>query len=233
MSELLLPRVDDEGKCYISYSQINSWNAKRGFNTGLLGKYEYMLSYFFGERWGDMGWAQFGQEVEDYICERKHKKSFSTAERKVLDSIEPLGVFQKEIKIDFGDFYVLGYMDDATEDYMHVRDYKTCSLNSSKQYYTPEYKQLDIYAMWVKQETGKFPKKLEVCMIERAGNCFKGGGRKVLTVKDEVWYHERKTSVARQKELKEYIRSTAEDISRHYKAYLTLTGQTETKLSLT
>lgn len=231
MSEILLPRIDKEGKPYISYSQINSWNSKRGFNTGLLGKYEYMLSYFFGESWPDMGWAQFGQEVEDYICERKHKKSFSAPEREVLDTIQPLGLFQKEIKIDFDDFYVLGYMDDSTEDFMHVRDYKTCSKNSSKKYYEDDYKQLDIYAMWVKQETGKLPEKLEVCMIEREGNCFRGGGRKVLSVKtggnpeDHVWYHERETSAERQAELREYIRSTAEDISRHYKAFMSLTGK--------
>ena len=222
---LLLPRIDAEGKPYISYSQVKAWNDKKGFNTGYLGRYEYMLSYFFGEDWPDAGWAQFGQEVEDYICERKNAAAFSEAEKKVLNTIVPLGTFQKEIKIDFGDFYLLGYIDDATSDLMYLRDYKTCSENSSKQYYTPEYKQLDIYAMWVKQQTGKYPERMEVVMVEREGNCFRGGGRNVLSVKNEVWYHPRTTSEERQAELKDYIRKTAEDISKHYQAFLKITGR--------
>lgn len=223
MESLLLPRTDKDGKPYISYSQVKAFNAAKSFNLGILGKYEYMLSYFFGEDFGDMGWAQFGQEVEDYICERKHKRKFTADERKVLDSIEPLGVFQQEIAIDFGDFYMLGYIDDISKDFMHIRDYKTCSLNSSKQYYEDDYYQLDIYAMWVLQETGKLPEKLEVCMIERAGNCFRGGGRKVLSVKENVWYHPRETSMERIEYLRKYIRDTANEISQHYKAYQSLT----------
>jgi uncharacterized Fe-S cluster protein YjdI len=222
-SPLLLPRHDADGKPYVSFSQVKSWNSSKSFNLGVEGKLEYMLSYFFGEDFGDMGWAQFGQEVEDYICFRKFKEKFTAKERKVLDSIVPLGLFQQEVKIDFGDFYLLGYIDDATPDLTKLRDYKTCSLNSSKQYYKEDYYQLDIYAMWVLQETGKVPKELEVCMIERAGNCFRGGGRNVLSVKDEVWYHPRETSVERMEYLRHYIRATAMDISKHYKAFLTLT----------
>lgn len=245
MEQLLLPRVDEEGKSYISYSQIKSWNAAKGFNTGALGKYEYMYSYFFGERWPDMGWAEFGQDVEDFICyhkapnvlemdeERKAKgeklltdvfASFDAKEKGIMKKIKPLGTFQKEIKIDFGGFYLLGYIDDATADFSHLRDYKTCSKNSSQQYYEDDYYQLDLYALWVLQETGKLPKKLEVCMIERAGNCFRGGGRGALSVKGEIWYHERKTGQDRLEYLEGYIRDTAQDISKHYKAFLSLTG---------
>lgn len=221
--QMILPRIDENGKPYISYSQVKLWNDLKSFNMKVEGKLEYILGYFFGDDWPDIGWAAFGRETEDYVCERKCAEVFDDYEREVLETIQPLGVFQKEIKIDFGDFYLLGYIDDASEDFMHLRDYKTCSENSSRQYYEDDYYQLDIYAMWVLQEFGKLPEKLEVCMIEREGNAFRGG-RSNLKVKGRVWYHERVTTDKRQQMLRDYIRSTAEEISEHFQIFQKLTG---------
>ncbi len=246
---MLLPKVNDQGKPYLSYSQIKSWQSKRSFNLGIAGRLEYMLGYFFKEDFGDMGWAEFGQDVENYICYRdmtpeqvaeldkevilnnekydkdeklvsKSLTSFNQKEQKILKSIETLGVFQKEGRIDFGDFEVLLYIDDCNESLSHIRDYKSASENSSKQYYKDDYWQLDVYGMWVKQETGKLPEKAEVVIVEREGNCFRGGGRSVLKVKDRVWYHDRDLTEERQDVLRENIIRTALEISEYYEMFL-------------
>ena len=251
MSKLILPRKDKEGKYYISYSQATSWNDKRSFNLGIEGRLEYMLSYFHKVRFPDQGWAMFGEDAENYVCYKDltNKEvgeldainlanlkegrdlrlvgdsidSFTEREKEIMDAIEPLGVFQKEIKIDFGDFYVLGYIDDALGDFKKIRDYKTCSENSSSRYYKDDYFQLDLYSMWVKQELGYYPDVLEVCMIERKGNCFGMVERRdVLSVGNKVWYHNRVTTEDRQKYLKDYILRTALEISSYYKTFLEL-----------
>lgn len=252
MGELILPKKRD-GRQYLSYSQIKSWNSMKSFNLSINGKFEYILEYFFGEDFGDMGWAEFGQDVENYICYRdmdpsriadldakviadnkkygkneklvsESLKAFAPEEKKVLETITPLGVFQQEGLIHFDDFDVLLYIDDATEDFMHIRDYKSASENSSKQYYKDDYWQLDVYGMWVKQEFARLPEKAEVVIIERAGNCFRGGGRGVLSVKDRVWYHERELTEKRQMLLKQQIKTTAKEISDCYKMFLKLKG---------
>lgn len=215
---LSLPR-SLEGKPYISYSQYTNWRSKKSFNMGIEGRYEYMLNYMFDHTWADMGWAEFGNQVEDYICERRGAENFEEGELQLMDSITPLGVFQKQFLLEFDEFYLLGFIDDATEDFKHIRDYKTCSKNSSKKYYGDEYYQLDIYAMWVKQEFGYLPDTLEVCMIERTGNPFKGGGRSVLKVGENVWYHRRETTPERQQALKNDITKAAHEIAEFWTVY--------------
>lgn len=215
---LKLPRSKD-GIPYISYSQYKNWNSAKSFHLRAEGRHEYMLEYFFGEEFPDMGWAQFGSEVEDYICERKHSDVFSVEERAVIDTIEPLGVFQQEFLLDFGDFALLGFLDDATEDFKHIRDYKTCSENSSKQYYKDDYYQLDIYALWVAQKFGYIPDRMEVLMIERTGNPFKGGGRSVLQVGSKWWSHERQTSHQRVEFLQADITRVAHEIAQSWGVY--------------
>lgn len=215
---LNLPR-QIEGIPYISYSQYKSWKELKSFHLGVQGKYEYMLNYFFDEEFPDMGWAQFGEEVEGYICKRDFKEAFSPEERKVLDTIQPLGRFQHQFILRFDGFGLLGYIDDATEDFIHIRDYKTCSVSSSKRYYKDDYYQLDIYAMWVQQHLGFLPEVLEVLMIERTGNPYKGGGRSVLKVGGEVWSHYRETSQERINFLREDIKKVAEEISQTWEVF--------------
>lgn len=250
--EIVLPKTLEDGTPYVSYSQIKNWNSLKSFNLKIPGNLEYIMEYFFGEKFGDIGWAEFGQDVENYICYRdfteeqikeldtqvliNNKKygkdeklvsaslaSFTEEEKKVMNTIEPLGVFQQEAIIDFGRFKLLGFLDDMKPKMEeHIRDYKSASDNSRKQYYEDDYWQLDIYGMWVKQQTKKLPKKAEVVIVERAGNCFRGGGRNVLSVKGQVWYHDRELTMDRQKYLKEYIERTVQEISDCYKVFLKL-----------
>lgn len=220
--DIELPRKDEDGNYYISYSQKNSFNSEKGFNTGLPGAQEYILSYFFGMQWPDAGWGDFGKDVEDYICEKKSADLFNDSEKSLLDTIKPLGIFQKEVKLWLaGNLYLLGYIDDCSEDMSWIRDYKTASKNSSSKYYEPDYEQLDLYAMYVKQETGKLPDKMEVCIIERKGNVFgyKENRRDLLSVGNEVWYVDRETSEERLEKIRTSLMKTIIRISDLYKVF--------------
>lgn len=219
---MILPRKDKEGNCYISYSQITAWHEAKGFDTGLPGKVEFIRKYFLGETFEDTkGFGLFGTEVEGYITERNYADKFTDQEKKVLEQISPLGVFQKEFKLKYDGFYVLGYIDDMLPDATKIRDYKTASKKSGKKYEEDAYFQLDLYALAIKQETGKLPKELEVCIIERLGNGF-NGGRDVMTVGNDVWYVQRKTNKERLKKLEQTILQTAEEISEYYQVFLKL-----------
>ena len=253
MDEIVLPRKDKDGNYYISYSQIDSFLSDKGFNTGLPGNLEYIQSYFFGKRWPDAGWALFGSQVEDYICYREASleeirkvdselgregeetiehavtKAFSEDEKKVMNQIEPLGTFQRVVKIwIYDNVYIYGFIDDCTDDYSIMRDYKTASKNSAKKYYTDKYKQLDIYSLYALQETGKIPEKLEVCIIERKGNCFGMQNRRdLLSVGKEVLWVDRTTSLEKLEILRLHIQDTIKKISDMYKLYLKTNNHVE------
>lgn len=219
---MLLPKQDAEGTPYISYSQVKLWNEAKGFSTGLLGRHEYIRSYFLGEQYADKGgFGQFGTEVENYICKRENADQFTDAERAVLDQIEPLGIFQKQIKIPFDGFYLTGYIDDVNPEYTKIRDYKSASVKSKEKYYADDYWQLDLYSLFIKKEQGKLPKELEVCIIERLGNGFKGG-RAAMTVGTNIWYVPRKTNKERLKTIEQNIINTATEISKYYEVFCKL-----------
>jgi len=222
---MILPRKDKDGNCYISYSQLTAWREPKGFDTGLPGKVEFMRKYFLGETFEDTkGFGTFGTEVEGYITERTYAEKFTDREKQVLEQIQPLGVFQKEFKIQYDGFYVLGYIDDMLPDATKIRDYKTASKKSGKKYEEDAYFQLDLYALAIQKEFGQLPKSLEVCIIERAGNGF-NGGRDVMTVANDVWYVERKTNKERLDNLEKKIISTAQEISNYYTIFTKLNVQ--------
>lgn len=221
MSKIILPRTTADGKPRVSYSQVKLFNEAKSFNLGVEGILEYMAVYFLGYNFPDKGWGQFGHEVEDYIAERKGADFFSEREKKVLEQIKPLGVMSDEFSIDYGEFVLTGIIDDRSEDWARLRDYKTASKNSSKQYEKDDYVQLDLYALKAIEETGIIP-ELEVCVIERKGNANFGGGRDALTVGKDVWYIPKQTSEERLTELKQNIFETVVKISDFYKLFLKL-----------
>lgn len=220
--KIILPRKDKDGNYYTSYSSLKSWSEAKGFNTGRLGKEEFIRTYFFGEQYPDNnGFAQFGSEVEDYICGKPEAQDLFTAkEKETLDKIKPLGVFQHEFKIQLDGFYVKGFIDDLKPDHKLIRDYKTASERSSQKYYEPEYNQLELYALAIQQDKGFIP-DLEVCVIERLGNGFRGG-RGVMSVGENIWYIPRTTNEQKLLELKQYIIDTTKDISEYYQLFLQL-----------
>ncbi len=230
--DIFLPKIykgDDErfkGKPMISWSQIETWNSKSGFNTGMLGFQEYILKYFVGASFPDMGWGTFGTETEGYICEKQYADKFNDKEKEVLDAITPLGVFQQEGLIDFGEFVVLLYIDDMSPDFKKLRDYKTKSESSKKDLHKPEKHQLEIYSLWIQQEKGFLPEEIEYCVIERLGGkeCMAGGGRDVLSIGERVWYEPYNITPERLEETKALIINSVREISSFYKTYLKIFG---------
>lgn len=216
-----LPRKDENGVNYISYSQYSSFKSAKSYNLGLPGYQEYILSYFMGMRWEDSGYAQFGQDVEDYICEKKGSEKFSASERATLDKVQPLGVFQREVKLWLGsDVYLLGYIDDSLDDMSVIRDYKTGSLNSCKRYHTKEYEQLNLYSAYVKQETGKLPERAEVVAIERFGSCHGLINRRdKLSVGNEIWPIDKTPTEEEVEKSMNSLLKVVFDISDYYKVF--------------
>lgn len=201
------------GKGYVSWSQIETFNDDKGFNTGLLGEYEWLLNKISKVEFDDMGWGQFGSEVEAYTtlrdkkdlskCDPQSVEDFKKAlitlkdhEKEVLNKIEPLGVFQDEIcyYVEELDIIVLGYIDDRTKEtkdktVKKVRDYKTKSESSKEDLHKPKKHQIEIYVLGL-QQRGLTVESAEYCIIERLGGyqCMQGGGREVLSVGERIWY---------------------------------------------
>lgn len=224
---MILPSQDKDGRPRLSYSQVSSWNKDSSFNSPVIngktvkisGKEGYILDKFLKYSFPQSAmdaFAPFGQKVEDAICDQNFK-DFYKNEIATLKKIKPIGVFQREFTIDFGDFTLLGFKDDCDEKETHLRDYKTASENSVKQYYEDDYYQLDIYALDTFKKFGKLPKKLEVVAIERVGNPFRG---EELTVGDRIWTIDRETSKERLDFVEDKVRKTAKEISSAYKLFL-------------
>jgi len=209
-----------------SWSQVESWTAKKGFNTGMAGNKEYMIRYFLGERFPDMGWGQFGNEVEDCVT-LGHCDPFDDEEMILLKDVEPLGVFQDEIVIDFGDFCLLGYIDDRTEDkdgiVEIVRDYKTKSKSSKADLHDAKKLQLELYILGL-QQRGFEVKRAEYLIIERLGGreCMNGGGRESLTVGNNIWKEKYLFSQKSIERAESIVRETVKEISDYYKVFKAL-----------
>jgi hypothetical protein len=78
---------------------------------------------------------------------------------------------------------VLGFIDSNKKDFTEIIDYKTGGLKKEFQYSKPDYTQLCLYALSLRQETGITPVEASVEFIRRKGNAFRG---QELTVGDEV-----------------------------------------------
>jgi len=85
--QIVLPRTDEEGKCYISYSQISKWKYPKG------GKKDYIKSYFFGERFEGNAYTDFGSLIGEAL-ENNDFSAFSEKDQVVLDMITRLDEFE-------------------------------------------------------------------------------------------------------------------------------------------
>lgn len=216
---MILPTVDEHGVPYLSSTQIDKFIAAKSFNLKVEGKLEYIAQYFLKAKFEDTGWAQFGHECEDSIV-TKNYSNFTPTEIATLEKVEAYDLTQYEVRVDFGDFYLKGYIDTIDNGLTKLKDYKTASANSKEKYYKDEYVQILYYGMGIKQITGKYP-EMVVEIIERNGNAFRGG-RNVLTVGNEIWRIEKTLTEDKESELREYIREIANEISEYYQVFLKL-----------
>ena len=232
------------GKYYVSWSQIESFNDKAGFNTGLLGVFEYLRKYFLKEKYPDMGWGDHGTSVEAYITVRSEDRKtldektlealewadrhFTKEGKALLDTIEPLGVFQYEIcyYIKELDVIVLGYIDDMSAPDAEgcikmLRDYKTKSESSKKDLHLPKKFQIEIYSSALEQLKYKVQNS-EYCIIDRSGGreCMEGGGKEALNIGKKIWYEPyRALTKDRKKEMDELLINTVTRISEYFKCF--------------
>jgi hypothetical protein len=201
-----LPRLDDEGNCYISYSQHSKWKYS---------KKDYIRSYFFGDRFEGNAYTDFGSKIGEAL-ENNDFSAFDKVELKTLNKITRLDEFERKIKLDLGDFYVMGYIDSNDTDCDILIDYKTGSLDKVAVYEDDEYDQLAIYAAAIEQETGKLPSQAHVELIERLGNAFRG---ETLSLGKEVIQIPQDISPKRIKKVKKDIINVAKEISDHYRVF--------------
>lgn len=201
-----LPRTDAEGKCYISYSQHSKWK------TSIK---EYIRSYFFGERFEGNAYTDFGTKIGEAL-ENNDFSAFTEREEAVLSMVTRLDEFERQIKLDLGEFYVMGYIDTNDKDCKILIDYKTGDLNKVAVYEDDKYDQLVIYAAAIEQETGKLPEQAHVELIERTGNAFRGEtlelGREVVQIPQDI-------SPEKVAQVKEDVIKVAQEISDYYAVF--------------
>ena len=206
MSKIILPRTDEEGRCYLSYSQHSKWKKD---------KKDYIKSYFFGERFEGNAYTDFGSKIGEAL-ENNDFSGFSEKEQKVLNKITRLDEFERKICLDFGDFYVLGFIDTNNKDLTILVDYKTGDMGKIEVYESDDYDQLGIYAAALEQETGKLPEQAYVELIERVGNAFKG---EELALGSEVVQIPQDISPKKIKEIKKDVVKVATEISEYYRVF--------------
>lgn len=206
---MLLPKKDKDGIPYVSYSQINSWNNDKN---------KYMKQYFFGDPRDSNAYLDFGTKFGEAM-ETGDFSTFPKEKREFLATIPRLDEFEREIKWEFEGFYLKGFIDTNNVPVVTIIDYKTGDLSKEDYYSSDEYKQLEMYAGAIEQETGKLPEKAKVILVERLGNGFTG----TLTLGSSYVEVDKKINRDTIDKVKQYVLDTVEDISRHYKAFLSLT----------
>ena len=220
--QLMLPKTDEEGKYYISYSQINKW--KRS-------KRDYIRSYFMGEKddnkvlqiYGDFG-TKVGESYEN-----NDFSAWKDDEAEFLQSLPHLDEFERKVKLQMDGYYVLGFIDTnskpvnvaSTNCYVEeLVDYKTGEIDKrTPEYESDDYWQVDIYAAALHQAYGKYPDKGSVVLIGRYGNAFAG---QELNLTKEAAIIDRPISKERCDSVLSQVQEIAEEISAYYKIYLKL-----------
>ena len=214
MSKVLLPRVDKEGVPYLSYSQSTKWVEKRR---------DYIRQYFFGEKEDNAAlskYGDFGHKVGE-AYENADFSAWGKNEAAFLRSLPSHDEFEKEIKLQMGGYYILGFIDSNTKleegFYKKLLDYKTGDISKvSEKYESDDYKQVDLYAAALRQETGRLPEEGCVVLIGRSGNAFAG---EELELTMEANIINRTLSDARCDKVMGEFDEIAHEISDYYKVF--------------
>ncbi len=220
------------GMPYISNSQAKTFNSKSGFNTWKPGHLEWIQEKLLGYKFPDVGWGQFGQEVEGVICKEKgweeYEDNFTEKELEVLNKVHPKDIQQRQVIVDLSDygFVVLGYIDDMTKPDKDTNkiewiiDYKTASQSSSKKLGNKDDFQLDIYNKGMEQ-MGYEVENLAYHVLDRGGGgeLFKNKslGRKALYIQGEIGLlmYELKDW----DKVEKYLVDSARGMEKYYKVY--------------
>jgi hypothetical protein len=220
-NHLVLPRTDDDGNYYLSYSQYNTW--KRS-------KREYIRQYFFGERFEGNAYTDFGSWIGEALENNDFSDGFTKKEQEFMATVPRFDEFEREIKLQMDGFYVKGFIDTNTkaEDYpegLHVRrlaDYKTGDIaKKTAEYEGDDYCQLELYAAALEQEYGIRPDHAQVVLIGRSGNAFRGEELKLTCEYTTV---QKELSDKRMDDVLNNVQQVAEEISAAYQTFLKMTS---------
>ena len=224
--ELLLPKRDKEGKCYLSYSQIKTWKDS---------KRKYIREYFLKEDTDNVGlqkFGDFGHKVGEAF-ENNDFSAFEPDEIEFLKTVPKYDEFERKVRLDMDGFHIIGYIDTNTKPeegrvgkkkvkyIKKIGDYKTGDVekkgSSKVDYSSDDYLQIEIYAAALEQEFGKAPDQGDVFLIGRSGNAF--AGEKLELTKEFIPIN-RKVTKARLNQVLEEVQAIAEEISAYYEAFL-------------
>lgn len=167
-----LPRKDENGKSYLSYSQISLF---------IKDKQEYYRQYVLNEKWEGNVWTDWGSKVGVSI-ETNCFDNFNLNEVEILKQVPRLDEFEKPVILDYGNFFIKGFIDTNSKDYKRIIDIKTGGKDKEHQYKLNSYTQLCYYALSIRQMYGITPEVGQVCFIRRGGNPYKN---QPLIVADE------------------------------------------------
>lgn len=212
MSSLILPRIDEDGIPYLSYTQYSTWKKS---------KRDYIRQYFFGEEFTGNAYTEFGLLLGEAL-EKNDYSSFTKEEAEFLQTIPRYDEFEREIKLQLDGFYVKGFVDTNKKDFSILADYKTGDISKKTgDYESDDYNQVGIYSAGIEQEFGVLPDKGIVYLIGRSGNPFKNEDLKLTLDYKPIEQDITKDTI---KSIKKDLQETAEEISSYYQAYLRLIG---------
>jgi len=202
--KMILPKKDKYGNSYLSYSQIALFKRDKD---------EYFEQYIVGKKFEGNAYTDFGSKVGEAL-ENNNFDNFNKEEKETLKKVTRLDLFERKTILNYEGFYIIGYIDSLSSDFNNLIDYKTGGKRKELEYLKPEYTQLHLYALSLRQETGITPKKASVEFIRREGNAFKN---EKLTVGKEIIEIELDVSYEKLKSVYWETLNTAKEIEKFYK----------------
>ena len=160
MNQLPLPRTDSKGNSYISYSQIS---------TFLYNQADYYHNYVLGKRFEGNVYTEFGSKVGGAL-EVNDFANFEPQEQNTLSQVVRLDEFEREVRLQYKGFYLLGFIDTNLLSLERIIDYKTGKHGNESKYANDSYTQIALYALALRQETGITSAIGPVNFIQRDGN---------------------------------------------------------------
>lgn len=206
MSKIILPKTCEKtGKPRVSYSQVTSWIDYRP---------DYIKQYFANISLDAGCYANFGTKVGE-ARETGDYSGFTPQEQEFLKTIprHEKCVYEREINLDFGDFILLGYIDEFIND-NEVVDNKSGSKGKQALYTSEDYIQTVLYTKALLNE-GYDVKKMGVNFFLRGGSHFKPP----LHLTGHYEYIPLEYNEERWKFAENKVRKTVSQISESFKIY--------------
>lgn len=203
----------------LSWSQISKWLKSSTHR-------DYIRYYMFGDKtFFENDYLLFGSYISD-LMENYHVLDIAKQPQIVQDVISQLDVLdvpEMELTIDYDNFSVIGYADDATKDARKIREWKTGKLWDQKK--VDAHGQLDTYASSVHKKYGYIPEivlsSMETKPVEESVVKYKDRDLKV-SFTGEVRHFERVVTMDDINKIDKIYKETAQEISDYWNIFCKL-----------